>query len=128
VQPVYVRSDQANAIPELRRVVVVNGGTIGIGDTLREALTDSLSGQVAPPEDGGEPPTGSIQQQIQVLLAEAAGHFEAADTALRNGDLATYQSEIDLAAEAVNQANELAAQIEGASPTPSVTPTPSPSA
>jgi uncharacterized membrane protein (UPF0182 family) len=127
VQPVYVRSSQANAIPELRRVVVVNGDQIGIGNTLREALADSLSGQVEPPEDG-EPPTGSTQQQIQVLLAEAAAHFEAADTALRNGDLATYQSEIDLAAEAVSQANELAAQLEGTSPTASVTPTPSPSA
>ena len=130
VQPVYVRSQQANAIPELKRVVVVNGDRVGIGTTLQEALTDSLSGQVEPPGGGGggEPPTGSVQQQIQVLLASAASHFDAAQEALRQGDLATYQSEVDAAAEAVNQANHLAAQLEGATPTPTGTPTPSPSA
>ena len=127
VQPVYVRSTQTNAIPELKRVIVVNGDRVGIGDTLREALTDSLSGQVVEPlPDGEPPPTGSVEQQIQDLLAEAAAHFEAAQTALRNGDLATYQTEVDAAQEAVNQANELAAQLEGAAPTG--TPTPSPSA
>ncbi len=129
VQPVYVRSTQTNAIPELKRVVVVNGVRVGIGSTLREALADSLSGQVVPP-DGGEPPTGTVEQQIQDLLAEAAAHFEAAQTALRNGDLATYQTEVDAAQEAVNQANELyAAQLGGVSPSPATgTPTPSPSA
>ncbi|MFM8944680.1 MAG: UPF0182 family protein, partial [Actinomycetota bacterium] len=37
VQPVYV-SSAANAIPELKRVLVVNGGEIGIGTTLQAAL------------------------------------------------------------------------------------------
>lgn len=126
VLPVYVRSTQTNAIPELKRIVVVNGDRVGIGDTLREALSDSLSGEVVEPPDGEEPPIGSVQQQIQELLAEAAAHFEAAQTALRAGDLATYQTEVDAASEAVSQANELAAQLEGAAPTG--TPTPSPSA
>jgi uncharacterized membrane protein (UPF0182 family) len=129
VQPVYVRSTQTNAIPELKRVVVVNGDRVGIGDTLEGALADSLTGQVEPPGggDGGQP-TGSIEQQIQDLLAQAAGHFDAAQTALTNGDLATYQSEVEAAQAAVNQANDLAAQLGGASPSPSGTPTPSPSA
>jgi uncharacterized membrane protein (UPF0182 family) len=126
VQPVYVSSQQTNALPELRRVVVVNGERVGIGNTLQDALTDSLSGQVVEPPDGGEPPTGTVQQQIQALLTEAARHFEAAQAALTEGDLATYQSEVDAAAEAVNRANELAAQLEDAAPTG--TPTPSPSA
>ncbi len=47
VQPVYVQSNQENAIPELKRVVVVNGSAIGIGSSLRAALTDSL-GEVVP--------------------------------------------------------------------------------
>jgi len=125
VQPVYVRSNQTNAIPELKRVVVVNGGRVGIGTTLSEALTDSLTGEVVEP-DGEEPPTGTVQQQIQDLLAEAAAHFDAAQEALVAGDLATYQTEVDAAAEAVNQANELAAELGGAAST--VTSTPSPSA
>lgn len=132
VQPVYVRSTQTDAIPELKRVVIVNGDRVGIGATLRDALADSLSGQVVPPDGGGEQPGGSVEQQIQELLAQAAAHFEAAQTALRSGDLATYQTEVDAAAEAVNQANDLAAGLAGGvspSATPSTgTPTPSPSA
>jgi uncharacterized membrane protein (UPF0182 family) len=128
VQPVYVRSSGANAIPELKRVVVVNGGRVGIGATLGEALADSLTGQVVEPGDGEEP-VGTLQQQIRDLLAEAEGHFEAAQEALQNGDLATYQTEVDAAAEAVSAANELSAQIEGGGQqSPTGTPTPSPSA
>jgi hypothetical protein len=125
VQPVYVKSDQPNAIPELKRVVVVNGPEIGIGATLREALSDSL-GEVIPPEEGEEPPPqGSVEQQIQALLDQAAQHFAAADEALRAGDLATYQSEITAAQDATTQAQELIAEFLGVQPSPSPSPSPS---
>jgi hypothetical protein len=125
VQPVYVESNQPNAIPELKRVVVANGTQIGIGSSLREALTDSL-GEVVPP-DGGEqpPPQGTEEQQIQALLDQAAQHFVAADAALRAGDLATYQSEIKAAQDATTQAQELIAELLGVQPSPSPSPSPS---
>ena len=135
VQPVYVQSNQENAIPELKRVVVVNGSAIGIGSSLRAALTDSL-GEVVPPESGGgqPPPQGSVEEQIQVLLDQAAQHFAAADAALRAGDLAKYQTEIAAAQAATAQAQQLIANLLGAqpsgSPSPSVvtaSPSPSPS-
>jgi uncharacterized protein len=125
VQPVYVESDQPNAIPELKRVVVANGTQIGIGSSLRAALTDSL-GEVVPPEDGEQPPPqGSLEQQIQALLDQAAQHFVAADAALRAGDLATYQSEIVAAQDATTQAQELIAELLGVQPSPSPSPSPS---
>ena len=127
VQPVYVQSNQENAIPELKRVVVVNGSAIGIGSSLDAALTDSL-GEVVPPEDGGGPPQGSVEEQIQALLDQAAQHFAAADTALRAGDLATYQSEIDAAQAATSQAQQLIADLLGVQSSPSPSPSPSPSA
>ena len=125
VQPVYVESNQPNAIPELKRIVVVNGTKIGIGSSLRAALTDSL-GEVVPP-DGGEqpPPQGTEEQQIQALLDQAAQHFVAADAALRAGDLATYQSEIEAAQDATTQAQELIAGLLGVQPSPSPSPSPS---
>ena len=125
VQPVYVESNQPNAIPELKRVVVANGTKIGIGSSLRAALTDSL-GEVVPP-DGGEqpPPQGTEEQQIQALLDQAAQHFVAADAALRAGDLATYQSEIKAAQDATTQAQELIAELLGVQPSPSPSPSPS---
>ncbi len=128
VQPVYVESQQANAIPELKRVVVVNGTAIGIGSNLRDALSDSL-GEAIPPEGGGEqpPPQGTTDEQVAQLLQLAAGHFAAADAALTAGNLATYQSEIEAAQAAIEQAQALLNAQSGASPTPSPSTSVSPS-
>ncbi len=127
VQPVYVESNQPNAIPELKRVVVVNGTEIGIGNNLQAALADSI-GEAVPPPDGEEPPpTGSLEEQIQILLDEATQHFAAADVALRAGDLATYQAEIDLAQQATAEAQQLIAELLGVEPSPGPSPSPSPS-
>jgi uncharacterized membrane protein (UPF0182 family) len=129
VQPVYVRSEQANAIPELRFVLVVNGTEIGLGATLDEALAASVGEAVTPPPDGEEeppPPTGTVDEQVIALLQEAADHFAAADAALRAGNLAQYQSEIELAQAAIAEAQAL---LDGETPTePEASPTPSPSA
>jgi hypothetical protein len=137
VQPVYVKAVQENAIPELKRVVVVNGGVIGLGDTLLEALQDSLGEDVTPPDGGGEeppdgggeepPPTGTVDEQVAVLLEEAEQHFVAAEAALRDGDLATYQSETEQAQAAIQEALALLGAEPSATPSPSASPTPSPS-
>jgi uncharacterized protein len=134
VQPVYVKSNQENAIPELKRVVVVNGSAIGIGNSLRLALNDSIAGGLPPEGEGGggQPPQGSLEQQIQALLDTAAQHFAAADAALRASDLATYQKEIAAAQAATERAQQLIAQLLGAqgpgtqSPSPTASPSPSP--
>ena len=129
VQPVYVRSNQENSIPELKRVVVVNGNTVGLGTSLSEAIADSTSGQ--PSGGGGEtpPPGGSIDEQVAGLLDQALQHFAAANAALTAGNLATYQSELDQAQQLVQQANDLIAQqgasgAGGATPTPTASPSP----
>ena len=111
VQPVYVRADQTTAVPELKRVVVANGDAVGVGDTLLDALAQSVEGQVdtgGGGADGGGTPGN--EQTIAQLLDEALGHFQAAQDALTAGDLATYQSELDQAQDLIEQANELARQ------------------
>ena len=124
VQPVYVQARQPNSIPELKRIVVVNGTQIGLGDTLREALADSI-GEVVPPPDGEEPPPeGTVDEQIQTLLDQAASHFAAAEAALTAGDLATYQAEIEAAQAAVEQIQQLL-EADGEAPLPSPTTSPS---
>ena len=79
------------------------------------------------PRAGGPPPTGDVQK----LLAEALQHFQAAQTALKNGDLATYQREIEAAQRLVQRAQQLAGKQgsgQGAhSPSPSPSPSPTPS-
>jgi uncharacterized membrane protein (UPF0182 family) len=126
VQPVYVRSNQTDAIPELKRVLVVNGGVVGVSDTFEGALSAAVTG--VQPTGGGEQPGGKTVAQ---LLAEALDHFAAADAALKAGDLATYQDELAQAQALVKQANDLAAAAAGsgtgATVTPTVTPTATPS-
>jgi hypothetical protein len=133
VQPVYVRAAQEASIPQLTFVVVVNGseGNVFVGDSLEEAIALAAGGGT-----GGEPPPeppdggGTVEEQIQRLLAEATQHFEAAQAALDEGDLGTYQQEVDLAQQAVAEAVALAAggAEPGATPTPSASATPTPSA
>ena len=111
VLPVYVTaSDATPAIPELKRVVVVNGsqGTVSLGTSLPEALGIATSGVSGGPNGGpngnGGQPTGNVDQQIQDLLNSALVHFQKADAALKAGDLATYQSELEQAQALVQQA------------------------
>jgi uncharacterized membrane protein (UPF0182 family) len=138
VVPVYVTaSDASPAIPELKKVVVVNGseGTVSLGTSLPDALglaTTGVSGGNhgnGPGGNGGQP-TGNVDQQIQTLLNEALSHFQAADVALKAGQLGTYQSELAQAQALVQQAQLLAASNAGGSGSNSTTtsPTPAPSA
>jgi uncharacterized protein len=140
VEPVYIRSEQSNAIPELKRVIVVNGGRVGLGDTLQSALTDSFVGQV-PSGGGGNQPTGTTEQQVAQLVQQALEHFDRANEALKAQDLGTYQRELNLAQQLLQQANQLTSQERSgsgggraasspsaapSSPPPTVTATPTP--
>jgi uncharacterized protein len=127
VQPVYVQAAQT-PIPQLHDVIIVNGsqGAVTIGDNLQDAIRAAVGGQV--PSEGGQTPGGTVPQQIQRLLAQAQAHFANAQAALTAGNLALYQSEIDAAQAAVEQATKLAVQQGGGqtpTPTPSATVSPS---
>jgi uncharacterized membrane protein (UPF0182 family) len=118
VQPIYLTAEQQDvALPELRRVIVVIGDEIGFERTLEGSLEAALEGRVPtveeeePPaaEEPGQPeepaaPTGNVAE----LLEEAVGHFERAEAALRDGDLATYQRENEAGRRAVEQARSQA--------------------
>ena len=68
------------------------------------------------------------QEQINALIQQAVDHFAKADAALKAGDLATYQAEINAAQTAISRANELAAGQSGGGTSPSPSPSPSASA
>jgi uncharacterized membrane protein (UPF0182 family) len=124
VQPLYLESEQAGqGIPEMKRVVVVNGQDVLMRNTLGEALAAAV-GAAPPTEEPAEPgeptePAGDVA----ALLAQAEQHFEAAEAALQAGDLATYEAEIDAARRLIQQA----AELTGATPAPEGSPEPSPS-
>jgi uncharacterized membrane protein (UPF0182 family) len=124
VLPMYVRARQEAAVPELKLVMVVNGSSVSVATSLPPAIqeaTGATTGGGVPPPDGG----GTVEQQVQRLLAQAVDHFSAADAALRSGNLATYQTELEQAQQLVERANELIAGDTGkpsASPSPSASP------
>ena len=77
----------------------------------RSALDETLGGQVVPPPDGGGggggTGGGTTDERVRALLQEAVSHFDAANAALRAGDLATYQQEIGKAQAAIAEAVQL---------------------
>jgi uncharacterized membrane protein (UPF0182 family) len=119
VLPVFV-SASGNAIPELKRVLVVHGGTVTIETTLDAAIAQSFDVEAPPPStgEGGPAPTGRVAQ----LLQEALRHFQRAQEFLRTEDLAGYQREIQAAEALVEQANQ-AARSPSPSPSPTASPT-----
>lgn len=110
VQPIYTQrvSSSQGGYPALRFVVVRFGEHVGIGDTLQEALNQVFGGDAG--GDTGEDPTtgpgepGPADPTVTKLLAEADVAFKAAETALKNGDLATYQRQVQVARAKVAEA------------------------
>ncbi|MEP6758196.1 MAG: UPF0182 family protein [Actinomycetota bacterium] len=133
VLPVYVQSTSGPQIfPELKRVIVVNGssGDVSLGTTLADALSTATGGTIGEPGGNGGPPPdgtggGTTDQQVQALLTQALQHFAAAQEALKTGDLALYQQELEQAQSLIEQANQLIAGQSTGGATGTPTPTPS---
>jgi uncharacterized membrane protein (UPF0182 family) len=127
VLPVFVEGKQegAQTFPQLKQVVVLHGNTNGLGAPRDAALANSFSNAPPPNNGGGNGnPGGSVPDQIKALLADASQHFQAADAALKAGDLGTYQKEVQAAESDIERAQALANGSGSGSGTP--TPTPSP--
>jgi uncharacterized protein len=102
--------------------VVANGEDVTMETTLEEAVATAVGGVVptepTEPTEPGEPtePTEPGQPQVPsevaALLAEAEQHFELAEAALAEGDLATYEAEIEEAQRLVAEAAALVAGAE----------------
>jgi len=125
---VYLQSTSSN-FPEFQRIVVASPSTVVWGRTLTEALHLLLQGGGQPgptPTPGGTPVPGTsptpgpttapgLPPDVPGLIAYANAHYELAQQALRDGDLAQYGEEIAL----VGQAIQRLEQLQGSSPVPS---------
>lgn len=131
VEPVYLVST-TNPIPVFQRVVVATPSQVVWGKSLEDALNQIYTGQgaVSPggsPSPGTSPgtsptpgPTGtaatptpqsSFSTDARTLIAQMNEHYKAAQKALANGDLGTYQKEVDII-------GQLALQLESVMGTP----------
>jgi uncharacterized membrane protein (UPF0182 family) len=131
VQPLYLESEQeGQSIPEMKRVIVLNGENVVMEETLGEAIAESV-GVVTEPEDPVEEPEPGDPEpppaDVASLLLEAQEHFANAEAALTEGDLGTFQAETEAGTALVAQACELTpgCSIGEATPPPT-TPAPSP--
>jgi uncharacterized membrane protein (UPF0182 family) len=137
LQPFYLQST-GQALPEFQRIVVASPREVvwsrTLGDGLRLLLAAEEGGGETPPPGPGEspgpspeptspatePPPGSPgpvatppSGDVEALIEYANLHYELAQAALRDGDLATYGEEIELVGAALQELEAL-----GASPAP----------
>jgi hypothetical protein len=98
IRPLYVQATGANAVPELKKVIVAFGDRIAVRDTLQDALVAVFGDAPETLEEGpgggapGQPPGGgpALPAEVRQLLEEAARAFAEADAALRAGDPVAY--------------------------------------
>ncbi|MFN2188970.1 MAG: UPF0182 family protein [Candidatus Promineifilaceae bacterium] len=131
VEPIYLLSD-TSALPELKRVIVASDTRIAMRETLSEALLamlqlepdqvlqeaaqdavqEAVDETVNAAEEGAVQPTPRAplleNATIEQLIESANTHYEAAEAAQREGDWATYGSEIEALARDLQQLKELA--------------------
>jgi uncharacterized membrane protein (UPF0182 family) len=144
-EPLYVSQSSGNSnsgsFPTLKRVLVYYNGTgtgtgsIGYAPTLSEALAQvfTVPGSPPPPPGGtgggtGPPsPGGTANSTVLKYLQQAEDFYNQAQTALKNGDLGTYQADLAKVKAALDKAQQAAAGGSAAKPKAGATPQPSPS-
>jgi hypothetical protein len=124
VQPIFTIAAQGpNPFPQFQFVtVLVQGKSPVKAATVNEALLLLFGAPGTTPGAADTPttPTTPTDQTVTQLLDQAAAKFNAADDALRGGDLGTYQKLVKEARDLVAQAQ---AQLTGGGSTSSNTPT-----
>ncbi|MBV8984266.1 MAG: hypothetical protein JO248_07480, partial [Acidimicrobiia bacterium] len=136
IRPLYVQAVNTPQ-PQFKKAIVVFGDKAVMQNTLKDAL-EQLFG-AAPPtleQGAGQPSTTPIPTpgsptpapspapsgNVKSLLDQAATHFNNAQNALKNGDLAGYQNEVNAGVALVQQAQQQSANTSTPAPAPSGSP------
>ena len=113
IRPLYVQAERTQ-VPEFKKAIVVYANKVVMADSLQEALK-TVFGE-APPTLEQQPAAGTAttpsagttttSSDVRALLDQAAVAFTDADTALRAGDLATFQKKYKEGVDLVNKAKD----------------------
>ena len=115
IRPLYVQATGANAVPELKKVIVAFSNRIAIRDTFQDALVAVFGAAPETLEEGpaGSPPAdttptepGDLSGEARRSLDQAAQAFAAADAALRAGDPVEYARKVQEARRLFEQARQ----------------------
>jgi uncharacterized membrane protein (UPF0182 family) len=128
-EPWYLKSTTTSqSLPELKFVILADTtGTVAYQPTLDAALSQLTGQQIVTGTSSGTPTTGppptpspggsGTSTATANLVNQALQHYNNAQSALKQGDLATYQSEM-------NQVGRILNQLQSGNPAPSPSPTP----
>jgi uncharacterized membrane protein (UPF0182 family) len=130
-EPWYLKSTTTDqSLPELKKVILADAtesGSVAYQNTLDQALSQLVGQQVATQGPAQQAPVSTpgpaTSPQIADLIAQALQHYNAAQAALKQGDLAAYASEIDQVGRILQQVDAL----QKGAPTPTASPRASPS-
>ena len=91
VEPLFLESQEAGALPELKRVILTHGDRVVMQPTLEQALAVQV-GAARPeaPAPGAGPGAGLSEAELE----EARRLYAEAQSALRRGDFETYAQRI----------------------------------
>ncbi|NLC97455.1 MAG: UPF0182 family protein [Actinomycetales bacterium] len=116
VQPVYIqRSVSEGSYPVLQLIIASFGDEVGIGQSLDEALRVALGLETAnlvdldesdPPTTTPSPSEPGASKTVEQHLTDADRAYTKAQAALKDGDLAEYQRQIDIMAKALENARK----------------------
>ncbi len=126
VRPLYLEAT-GNPEPELADVITVLGNDVQMAPTISQSLSKLLSAPVNSGTGGATSSPTSLAAaaaaQVSSLLQQAQADYNAAQSALTSGSLATYQSDISAEEQVLNQAGAILSAAGAKATTPTTTTT-----
>lgn len=117
IEPLYIKSSSDKSIPEVKRVIVSNGDTIVMEETLQKSL-ESLFGYNLNENKEFKKPSSDMDIEdildsntsggsIEDKISEASKMYQSANEALKQGDLKTYADYIEKLGKILNELDQL---------------------
>jgi uncharacterized membrane protein (UPF0182 family) len=112
VEPIYVRAANANALPEMKKVIVYYKNKVVMEDTLEQGLERIFAlkdNKPQAPQQPQQPSTGE-QEDVASLITRANEAFRLSQEAMKNGNWAEYGARLQELQELLNKLNGMTGQ------------------
>lgn len=115
VEPIYVKAANANALPEMKKVIVYYRNKVVMEDTLEQGLERIFDLKGNKPQNPQQPqqpqqPTPGGQEDTATLIVRANEAFRQAQEAMRSGNWTEYGTRLKELEELLNRLNTLSSQ------------------
>jgi hypothetical protein len=92
IEPIYLKADNVNSLPEVKRVIVAYNDRIAYEETLELALNSlfGTGGSIGGNDNAGGTTDGGVTTDVNQLITLANEAFKNATAAQQNGDWAGY--------------------------------------